>query len=244
MCHKQICQRIAVCFTAFMLCAFSAQAALISLAPNNSNESVSLADLISGEVEGVSVGDKTFDEFFYSSIGDMPEAEDVEVFGFMDEVGNFGVSFHGSFIDLPGDGPSDALLRFTVEVSSEEAERGFRISDAHLFGGGIGVDEDDEDSVFIIDESFQQNDATMSVFATTLGGPLETKLSDRVDFKKIYTRLRVTKDIFARASDESNLPARTTVIDQSFSQVIIPEPATLGLVAFALLGIAVGQREF
>jgi len=240
MCHKQFSKRITACVTAFMLCAFSVQAAHISLDPNNSNDTVSLASLLNGEVVGVTVGDKTFDEFFYSNLGDMPDAADVQVFGFMDEADNFGISFHGSFIDLPGDGSSDALLRFTVQVSTEEAENGFRISDAHLFAGGIGVGED---SVFVIDESFQQNNSTMSVFATTLDGQLETKLSDWTFFEENHTRLRVTKDIFALTADGSNLPARTTIIDQSFSQeFIVPEPATLGLVAMALLGIAIGKR--
>ena len=248
MCHQRFSQLIAVatCVAVFTCLTGTTNATYIELEPNGSGDSVILADLLSGQVTGVVVGDKKFSEFFYSTLpgDDMPDAADVNVFGFEDNDGNFGVSFHGAFIDLPGGGPSDALLRFTVEVTEEAQARGYRISDAHLFAGGVGVGED---SVFTIDETFQENDATMNVFATTLGGPLETKLSDWVFFEEthneVYTKLRVTKDIFALASDDSNLPARSTVIDQSFSQVIIPEPATLTLLAVAAIGIALGRRE-
>lgn len=241
--QKQLSQSMIVCLTvALCLGVTTAHAAFISLNPNDSNDFVTLGDLVSGQVEGVTVGDKTFSEFFYASLpgDDMPAAEDINVFGFMDEDGNFGVSFHGAFLDLPGGGSSDALLRFTVEVSEEAAARGYRISDAHLYLGGVGVDDN---SVFTVDESFQRDDATLNTYATTLGGALESKLSDWEYFDRTYTRMRVTKDIFALAGEGSNLPARATVIDQSFSQTIIPEPATLSLVGFALLGIAGTRRN-
>lgn len=243
MCHKLFSQRVAVCITAFMFCTFTAQAAHVTLDPNDSNDFVTLADLVDGSVVGVVVGDKTFDEFFYSTIGaDMPDPENINVFGFEDADGNFGVSFHGIFIDLPGGGPSDALLRFTVSVTEDAAAQGFRISDANLFLGGLGLGDD---SFFSVDESFQENDETLNVFGTTLGnGPEETQLSDGVFFDELYTKLRVTKDIFALAGDNTNQPVRTTVIDQSFSQEVIPEPATIGLVGLALIGLALGKREF
>ena len=44
----------------------------------------------------------------------MPVANDVLVLGFKDPDGNWGVSFHGTFVDLPGGGFSDALIRFMV----------------------------------------------------------------------------------------------------------------------------------
>lgn len=242
MCHKKFSQRVATCLAVFVISAVSAQATFVSLDPNNSGESVSLEDLVSGQVMGVTVGDKTFSEFFYSTIGDdMPDAADIDVFGFQDSDGNFGVSFHGAFIDLPGGNISDALLRFTVEVSEEAAAQGYRISDAHLFAGGLGLGDN---SFFSIDETFQENNATLNAFSTTLGGQQETQLNDWVYFDELYTKLRVTKDIFALAGEDSNQPVRTTVIDQSFSQTIIPEPATLSLVGLALIGIALGRREF
>ena len=233
----------AIVAIAFALGSAVSHSAYIALDPNNSNESVTLAELLSDDVDGVTVGDKTFSEFFYATLpgDDMPAPEDINVFGFLDSNDNFGLSFHGAFIDLPGGGPSDALLRFTVNVSDDAAAQGYRISDAHLFAGGVGVGDD---SVFTIDETFEQNDASLNAFATTLGGSLDTQLSDWVFFDELYTGLRVTKDIFALAGDNTNLPVRATVIDQSFSQELIPEPTTIALAGLALIGAVFSRREF
>ncbi len=214
----------------------------LTLEPGNSLDVVSLADLVSGEFDGVMVGDKIFSEFFYSTTGlDMPAPEDINVFGFQDNDGNYGLSFHGTFMDLPGGGPSDALLRFTVDVDPAAQEEGWRISDAHLFAGGIGVGDD---SVFLVDESFQESNQTMSVFSSTLGQGGQ-QLSDWVDFDQRYTSLRVTKDIFALAGQDAFLPARATVIDQSFSQdrINIPEPTSMVLMALAGLGMVASVRR-
>ncbi len=218
-----------------------AEAAHVALDPNDSNDSVLLADLLDGSVVGVVVGDKMFDEFFYSTIGnDMPDADNINVFGFQDNYGNWGISFHGVFLDLPGNGPSDALLRFTVSVTEAAQNQGWRISDAHLFAGGVGLGDN---SFFSIDESFQENSETLNVFATTLGnGPPEQQLSDGVDFDELYTSLRVTKDILAFAGANTNQPVRSTAIDQSFSQVQVPEPATAMLMLLGSLAM-VGFRR-
>jgi hypothetical protein len=232
--------RALACALVLTVQAVAAQAAFISLAPNDSNDTVTLAQLTSGELMGVTVGDKTFSEFFYSRIGgDMPAPADINVFGFQDDAGNYGVSFHGVFLDMPGGGPSDALLRFTVEVSAEAIKEGYRISDAHLYAGGLGLGED---SFFAIDESFQQSDKTLNVYGTTLNGPKETKLSDVVFFEQLHTKLRVTKDILAIAGDTGQ-PVRTTVIDQSFSQQVVPEPTTIGLAMIAALGMVAVRRK-
>jgi len=245
MCHKLFSQLITTCVVVVALCAVTVQAAHIDLDPNDPSQSVILADLLPGgsQEAGIAVGDKTFSEFFYATLpgDDMPDAEDINVFAFQDTDGNFGVSFHGAFLDLPGGGPSDALLRFTVAVSEAAAAQGYRISGANLFAGGLGLGDD---SFFAIDESFQENNETLNAFGTTLNGADETQLSDWVFFDELYTSLRVTKDILAIAGDNSGVPARTTVIDQSFSQVQIPEPTTIGLVALGLLGIVLGRREF
>jgi hypothetical protein len=68
------------------------------------------------------------------------------------------------------------------------------------------------------------------------------KLSDEVYFDDLYTSLRVTKDILAY-SGGGRTPARTSVIDQSFSQTIVPEPATLVVFAMFGLGLASARRR-
>src|SRR5262245_22579826 len=75
----------------------SAQAAFINLTPTtdvNSTTSVKLGDLVGNAANGIVVGDKQFSGFNYSGIGDMPLSSDVNVFGFKDPSGNWGISFH------------------------------------------------------------------------------------------------------------------------------------------------------
>ncbi|MGL4512935.1 MAG: hypothetical protein ACRCT8_07565 [Lacipirellulaceae bacterium] len=230
--------RIAGLALALSFVALSAQAALINLTPqgvaSNSNVSVKLSDLLSGEVMGIKVGDKDFTGFSYSTIGDMPAAPDVNVLGFRDPDGNWGISLHGGFLDLPGGAPlSDAKVRFTVSVDDVGLRQGYLINDAHLFVNGAGIGPN---SFFAVDETFLgQPNVSLNAFKTTLNGSSETQLQDWVDFLQPVRSLVVTKDILAIAGQGSNQPARATVIDQSFSQVLIPEPtaAVLGLLAVA-----------
>jgi len=220
-------------------------AAFINLTPQgtatNSAESVTLASLIDGTNDGVTVGDKIFSGFSYSRIGDMPQSSDINVLGFRDPSGNWGISLHGTFLDLPGGGNSDALVRFMVEISPEFIQQGWRINDAHLFMGGVGLGDE---SFISVDESYLENSDTMNVFATTLGPGSSQQLSDSVDFAVPVTKLSVTKDILAIAGANSTQPARTTVIDQSFSQTQIPEPASVALLGLAMATMGwVGSRK-
>jgi len=215
--------------------ATESRAAFINLTPTNgvnSSTSVPLSDLISGTVMGVTVGDKIFSGFNYSFDGDMPQAVNVQVLGFKDQNGNYGVSFHGTFLDMPGGAPSDAAIRFVVDIDPAFLNSGFRISDAHMFLSGSGVGAD---SAFMVDESFLESPTqTLNVFNSSINGG-GTKLSDSADFNPTLTRLHVTKDILAIAGANAILPARATVIDQSFSQV--PEPVTIMISMIGCVGL-------
>lgn len=229
-----------------LLAVGGASAQMVNLTPNggavNSDDAVLLANLINGEVEGVVVGDKIFTGFSYSHLGDMPDSSGVNVLGFQDSNGNWGISLHGTFVDLPGsEERSDALVRFMVEIDAENQQRGWVINDAHLFLGGVGSGDD---SFFGVDETFLTSDESMSVYRTTMGDGEEQVLSAWVDLDRPRTKLVVTKDIIAIAGVNSDQPSRATVIDQSFSQRIIPEPSTVALGALACLGlIAAGRRR-
>ena len=168
-------------------------------------------------------------------IGDMPTPSDVLVLGFKDPDGNWGVSFHGTFVDLPGGSFSDALIRFQVEVDAEAAEAGWLISDAHLFIGGVGAGDE---SFLTVDETFLGKNETLNAYYSTIGPGVNSQLSDSTIFTTPVTKLNVTKDIFASAAAGGFLPARATVIDQSFSQTLIPEPATLALAGMSGLAMA------
>jgi hypothetical protein len=221
------------------------RAAFINLTPTagqaNSATAVKLSDLIAGTggIDGITVGDKNINGFVYAPLGDMPPASSIDVLGFRDPSGNWGVTFHGAFLDLPGGGVSDAMLRFVVNVDPVALRQGFRISDAHLFLNGVGVGPN---SLFAVDESFSpDSNKTLHAFMSTInaGG---TQLHDSTVFNPILGTLHVTKDILAIAAAEGALPARATVIDQSFSQVI-PEPATLALTMLGLVGLVAYRRN-
>jgi hypothetical protein len=218
-------------------------AALVNLTPapgaTNSQDSVTLASLQTGQDMGIVVGDKIFTGFSYSRVGDMPAATDINVLGFRDLDGNWGVSFQGSFVDLPGGSSSDALIRFMVEVDNAQNTIPQVINDAHLFLGGVGVGDE---SFFSVDESFLGRNETLNTFVTTIGpGAQQQQLSDETDFTPTATKLTVTKDIFALAAATSNQPARGTVIDQSFSQ--IPEPMSMVLTGMVGLGLIAVRRR-
>jgi hypothetical protein len=229
---------------AVTLMADAVSAALIDLTPVgnsvNSVGSISLANLQNDPTSGIIVGDKIFTGFSYSRIGDMPVASNVNVLGFKDPDGNWGVSFHGIFVDNPGGGPSDALIRFMVEVDAAAQDAGWKISDAHLFLGGPGVGDE---SFFTVDESFLGKNETLNAYISTIGPGTNSQLSDATDFTTPVTKLNVTKDIFASAAEGGFLPARATVIDQSFSQTQIPEPMTMALAGMAGLAVVAIRRR-
>ncbi len=232
---------------ALVLLATSAEAALINLTPSgtatNSNTGVVLSDLLSGQVMGIKVGDKDFTGFSYSTLpgDDMPAPANVNVLGFRDTDGNWGISFHGAFLDLPGGGPSDALLRFTVSVDAVGLRQGYLINDAHLFIGGTGVGAN---SVFTVDETFAgQPGISLNTHYSTLVSPADIDLEDWTDLQTPVASIVVTKDIFAFAGAGASTPARTTVIDQSFSQTIVPEPATVAIAMLGLMGFAAVRRK-
>ena len=210
-----------------------------NLVPGDSNDFVVLADLLTGPNTNVTVGDKVFSVFSYSSTGDMPAATDINVFGFQDPDDNFGLTLQGAFLDNPGDVTgSTATLNFDVTISDEGQQLGRVISDAHLFMGGSGVPEDSE---FRVDESFQNASETLRVQSINVGGLLGHNFSDWVDFSETATSRQVTALISALTAEEANLPARASAIDLSFSQVV-PEPSTALLLMCA--GVAFGAGRF
>lgn len=232
------------CTLAWIAAITPAHAALINLTPANgaanSATSVPLSQL-NGTADSIQVGDKIMSGFVYSAIGDMPDDDDINVLGYKDPQGNWGLSFHGTFLDLPGGSASDALIRFIVNIDPTFLAQGYRISDAHLNLNGVGVGP--SNSGFFVDESFApDSNQTLHAFSSTFPGGT-TQLSDTTTFSPPLTTLHVTKDILAIAGSESGQPARATMIDQSFSQTqIVPEPATILVSLIGALGL-IGYRR-
>ena len=184
--------------------------------------------------QSMTVGDKIFTEFGYSFTGEMPGPTLVNVIPIQDDFGNFGIRFQGGFMDLASSpGASDALITYMVEAGP-----GFLISDAHLAGnpnvmGTVGA--------ISVTETFlplgQQGEYTLEIFDDE--NIDEAQLMDAVDFLPPVKKLSVQKDILGIAVTGGQ-SVTLSMVDQSFSQVVIPEPITLvsliaGAIAIGLL---------
>lgn len=251
------CSQLGKVFGVAILLAWTAalaptRAAFINLTPttgSNSDTSVLLSQLLgpTPQFDGITVGDKNMSGFSYSIVlpnGDMPQANQVNVLGYKDPFGNWGLTFQGTFHDDPIGGPSDALIRYTVAIDPAFVQQGYRITDAHLFVNGVGVGS--PNSEFWVDESFapdaSDSSETLHAGLSTFPGAQPLLLADSTNFIVPHTVLHVTKDIYANAATGSGQSARATAIDQSFSQTIIPEPTSLVLLLVGLIGL-IGYRR-
>jgi hypothetical protein len=158
----------------------------------------------------------------------MPLAEDVNVVEFTDPYGYHGLRFQGDFGDTQFSvGGSDALIAFRVTVLDPNR----RISDAHLYGNPSVIGEGE----VTITETFTPDvsDKLMAIYHIAPG---PYKLVDSIYFDDLHTTLYVQKDIHAYSYSGS--AATLSFVDQTFSQVEIPEPSSVVilLTGLALLG--------
>jgi hypothetical protein len=207
------------------------------------DDSFVLSTLLTGGT--ITVGDKFFDQFTYSSTGDMPDASGVNVIPIVDGNGNLGIRFQGGFVDLfdggpdePGS-PSDALIAYRVTV----LDPAFLISDVNLAGnprvigplgaesGLIGVSE-----TFLLDDPF----VNLAIFDIEPGG--SQQLVDSSLLTVPLQSLHVQKNILAFADVQGNA-ATLSFVDQTFSQVAVPEPSTISLLILGLAATAWGLRR-
>lgn len=181
----------------------------------------------------ITVGDKLFTDFTYLATGaDMPTSDNINVQGIIDCDGNFGIRFQGGFVDLPGNGASDALITFNVTALDPNK----LISDAHLAANTDVVG----DGLALITETFIPtfNDRDLTVF----DNGTVSQLTDWVFFDDAPVRtLPVQKDILLLASDNGGVASAFSFIDQTFSQV--PEPTSISLLLIAGLGFLGLRRK-
>jgi len=189
------------------------------------------------------VGDKTFGVFTYTPTGDMPAASEVNVIPITDNAGNFGIRFQGAFLDTIGAASgSDALITYDVTAGANRL-----ISDAHLEGnptrlGTLG-------SMSVVETFLPLGSAgefTMKIYDDQNVNP--PKLVANTIFTTPVKTLHVQKDILGKAKvDQSSPNAPQTVtlsfVDQTFSQVVVPEPATMGLLFAGTVGLALLRRR-
>src|SRR5262245_31507809 len=165
--------------------AVASLAVLVCAAPAARAVPVPLSTLVAGGTK--TCGDKFFNNFQYSATGDMPLSTAVNV-DCITVAGNFGLEFQGGFLDLPGGSTSDALIKYTVTVTTP----GVFIVDAHIQGnpfvaGGTGA-------MLVVDSFVPDAPNTMSIFHNPPGSPHTT---DSTIFTTGYTTLHVQKDILA-----------------------------------------------
>jgi hypothetical protein len=200
-------------------------------------DAIPLSDLVDDEGTVV-VGDKEFSGFEYSSTGDMPLADGVNVIPIKDDLGNFGIRFQGAFVDVPSSaGGSDALVSYMVEVTDPN----FLISDAHLVGNPALLGDFGSISVT---ETFlplgNNGEYTMKIFDDeSVPTPV---LGDWIDFHPPVRKLNVQKDILAIATQTSQT-ATLSFVDQTFSQTAIPEPATSLMIVISCAGMCLLPRR-
>ena len=197
------------------------------------------AELLSHLIENngsIPSGDKLFDDFEYTSTGDMPDASRVNVRAIQDPVtGDYGLTFEGGFADLQGGGSSDAVIRYRVTVQDPSQY----IVGVHMAGNPAVVGGDGAVSVT---ETFLPTDPNtiMAIFDNSPGDHSLLSWAALDEDQRIRT-LHVQKDIFANAANEAL--ATISFIDQTFEQV--PEPATTALMLLGAggMGLVFGRRR-
>ena len=193
-----------------------------------------LKDLLANPDNSVTAGDKLFNEFFYNAIGDMPDAENIDIIPILDTDRNeFGIRIQAAaFQDLPGDGASDAAFGYRVTAT----DPGKFIVDATLFSQHDFLGSNTE-GIIGVTETLRLNGQTvaeLTAFDLLLPpAPRDQQFIDEAVFAPVKSVL-VDKDIFLEVTSETGV-AIISIIDQTFSQV--PEPSSLALLFSGIAGL-------
>jgi hypothetical protein len=188
---------------------------------------LNLASLTNGS--GILVGDKFFNNF---TISGTFNANQVNVTGIQDTFG-FGIRFSGALI--AGNSSADLILGYNVTVVTNAP---LLISDAHLRFNGTVVGSNGLAEV--VEQVYNSNSVflgQMFVFATPSTNQLESLLL----IQPPQQQLILSKDVLLSASISSFSSIST--IDQTYSQVTIPEPSALALSVAGLAGLCLWQRR-
>ena len=180
-----------------------------------SQAAISMSELIESGGSVVS-GDKQFDEFSFSSTGDMPPATEVGVDPILDFYGNYGIRLFGAFLDHPGGGAS--LMNVGYRVSTLDPE--MVISGSLLQGNPTAIL-----SGSVVITSTMSGEGELAIYDQIPGS---TKASDEIMFDSTVSELDVAVQLVGDATGD---PSAITVsfIDQSFSQSVVPEPASVAV---------------
>lgn len=213
--------------------AFAAIALVVACAPDTKAQTffpppVTLSSLTNGGT--ILVGDKLFSDFNISGYA----ASNITVEGIQQD-GNFGIQFGGGFV--ANNSAMDILLSYQVTVTNpSNLISGANLSFNGVVVGGPGLAEVVEDVYTNTGDLYGQ----MVVFATQSAQSLSTNMV----IAPPQPFLNVDKDVLVYAI---SLPAFSSIstINQTYTQVAVPEPSSLVLVAMATgLGVFLrGRRQ-
>jgi hypothetical protein len=206
--RSRLLSQVVAAIAVVALCGSAAQAAL-------------LHDLINLN-QSITIGNLVFDQFSYIYNNDMPAPSVITVTTTTDGSGNSGLLFQGSFLDLPGNGSSSALIGFRV-TSLGGGITGAAMSGNPQVISGNGV-------MSVTDTYLPENNvATLNIFSVKPGS---TVLTDSVVFGTSYASLHVQKGILAASA--GGVP-QMTFVTQTFS--VVPEPTTFLMAGIGLVGL-------
>ena len=220
--------------------------------PQN-NPQVSIADV--EEAGGIQVGDKLFSGFVVTTAATQgtvaPGADAITLTG-VQVVGNYGLRFNGGW-SAGGQEIADTTIKFKVEVVEPWRSELWMIVDNELWMTAFGVSGDGTGGSVSISENVYLQDPYSPDVDPKTNLPIANKFvyyrsdNDNELYDEAFfvptPEIWVIKDVIANGGDLTTGVAHISEFYQTFSQVQVPEPATMSLLAVGVAGMILRRRR-
>lgn len=205
----------------------------------NPGQSVDLGSYLDPSGKAILIGDKLFDDFFYvasdssGSTTNLLPAGAITLSALSNSVG-FGLSFGAPF-HTTNNFLKDFIIKYSVTVTNAP----FLISDLHLsyngsvIGGGYNI---------VTETAYDSLGFGVNVLGQIDVHNPPPLLSTNLVFNTAQAKLFIEKDIQlggAGPGDSSSI----SIINQTFSQVPVPEPSSITLAIAGLAGLLIWRRR-